>query len=260
MSSSAPCAFARPVSSRLILPRQIWPRTALLALLAVTSVAATGCLPGSLLGIGGDSGGSSYTPDYSAKAPAHRTGLPCADSDPTHLCVAVKVVSYQDSAGRPILSQAQAQANLSGVNQLWSQCHVQFTLESYQAVAASSFGLPYSPTEQDALADVRSTFENSDTLLVTATGQWSGTLGAGAANAWTELPATGPFGVVMEASVSSVSGLLAHELGHYLDLQHTSDVYNVMNPTVFANSINIIDSQCSTARATAISFWGAALR
>ena len=60
--------------------------------------------------------------------------------------------------------------------------------------------------------------------------------------------------------MASVYTLIAHELGHYLNLEHVSDQYNVMNPVVYGNSFNLTDDQCAEARATAISFWSNALR
>jgi hypothetical protein len=192
--------------------------------------------------------------------PAHQASLPCKDSDPTHLCVALNYVVYEESSGQPIIPQSQAEANVEGINSVWSQCHVQFYLEKFTAANPSSAGLNYAPSTSDELATVRSEFADKARLSVVTTGQWTGTLGSQAANGWTELPPVGPFGTVLEASVASISNLIAHELGHYLNLVHVADEYNVMNPVVYSNSLNITDDQCSDARATAISFWGAMLR
>ena len=53
---------------------------------------------------------------------------------------------------------------------------------------------------------------------------------------------------------------MAHELGHALNLGHVEDKYDVMSPIVYGNSLNLTDAQCRESRATAISFWRAALR
>jgi len=71
---------------------------------------------------------------------------------------------------------------------------------------------------------------------------------------------TGPFGVVLEQSVATYGSIVAHELGHYLNLQHTSDAYNIMSPIIYTNSLTLTGDQCAEARATALSFWGNMLR
>ena len=169
-------------------------------------------------------------------------------------------MSYEDSSGTAVVSQAEASANVKNINSLWSQCHIQFYLESFQAINSSSYGLEYESSTMDELSKVRSSLASSTQMLVVTTGVWGGSLGAQSANAWTELPPVGPFGAVVEGSVGQYYNIVAHELGHYLNLVHVSDQYNVMNPVVYSNSMNIIDTQCSMARATAISFWGAMLR
>lgn len=227
----------------------------------VLSSALTACDPGNLLGSGGDSGTATFTPNYSEAPPAHAANLPCGDSDPTHLCIALKYVSYSDpTSGQPIVDQSQAAANVQGINSVWTQCQVQFTLETYQAVNPATLGLPFAPATQDDLGSARQALQGSTTLLVTTSGQWTGDLGAATANAWSVLPPEGPFGSVLEASVATIPNLIAHELGHQLNLVHVADQYDVMNPIIYSNSLNMTDDQCSMARATAISFWGPALR
>lgn len=221
---------------------------------------ATACNPGDMLGSSGDSGSSTYTPDYSLPPPPHSASLPCQDPDTNHLCVALNYVSYEGGPSQPIVAQAQALQNVQNISSLWAQCNIQFYLENYQAADPSTSGLPYQPESMDDLTNVRSAFPSSNELTVVTTGQWTGDLGAQAPNAWTEMPPVGPFGVVMEASVSTIYNLIAHELGHYMNLVHVADEYNVMNPTIYANSLNLTADQCSEARATAISFWGAMLR
>ena len=222
-------------------------------------LALTACNPGDLLGNGGNSGGG-YTPDMSKAPPAHSASLPCGDSDPTHLCVAVKYAVFQDSSGVPIVSPSQAAQNVDGVNSIWTQCHVQFYLEKFAEVDPGSYSIPFQPGSPDDLQSVRQALDESDTLLVATTGQFTGDLAANPANAWTQMPPVGPFGSTLEQSVGAYPGIIAHELGHYLNLQHVSDQFDVMNPTIYANSLNLTSDQCAMARATAISFWGAALR
>jgi hypothetical protein len=227
-------------------------------IISLTSLSA--CNVGDVLGKGGDSGNNTFAPDYSMTAPAHRAELPCADQNSNHLCIALKYASFQDSSGAPIVTNPQAKQNITAVNTLWSQCHIQFYVESYTQIDPKSYGLAYSSSTSDDLQSVRGALSDGNTLLVAITGQWSGNLGSQSANAWTSLPPVGPFGSVFEQSVAKYPNLIAHELGHSLNLSHESDSFNVMNPVVYSNSLNLTDTQCSEARATAISFWGSVLR
>jgi hypothetical protein len=241
-------------------PFRFRPACQILSVLSLSAISAA-CTPGNVLGIGGNSGTQQYLPDFNQSAPAHRASQPCGDSDSSHLCIALKYVTYKDvSSGVATVSNAQAIQSISGVNSVWSQCHIQFFVESYTAVDARTYGLEYNSSTSDELQSVRNALADSNRLLIVTTGQWAGTLGAQAANAWTVMPPIGAFGSVLEPSVAGFPNLIAHELGHYLNLEHAADHFNVMNPVVYSNSLNIIDSQCSEARATAISFWGAALR
>ena len=236
-----------------------WARVFSATLLFCTPFVTAACDPGQMLGLSGDSGSSTFTPNYNEAPPAHSGSLPCGDNDPTHLCVALDYVAYNDGSD-PLVSESQAQNNVQGINSVWEQCQVQFYLETYTAASPQNYSLPFAPATNSDLSNVRSAFTKSNQLVVVTTGQWTGDLGAQAPNAWTEMPPVGPFGSVLEASVSNVSNLIAHELGHYLNLVHVADEYDVMNPTVYENSLNLTTDQCSMARATAISFWGAALR
>lgn len=242
-----------------------YPRTrafSAVGFLSLTLVAfnGSGCYPGDLLGQGGDAGARHYEPDYSLAAPAHRPELPCGDSDSSHLCLALNYVAYQGSGPAMMVSRNQASSNVSQVNTVWAQCHIQFFVEQYSAVDPTTRGLAYQPSTGAELTGVREAFAEANQLLVVTTGQWRGDLGADGANAWTVLPSVGPFGVVMEGMIGSTSNLIAHELGHYLNLEHANDVYNAMNPIIYGNSINLTDAQCAEARATAISFWSSMLR
>jgi hypothetical protein len=55
-------------------------------------------------------------------------------------------------------------------------------------------------------------------------------------------------GVVIQIGLGSFSALLAHEVGHYLGLEHTNATNNVMNPTVGSGNTNITNSQGADLR------------
>jgi hypothetical protein len=187
--------------------------------------------------------------------PVPGAGTGCDSDDPKHICLAVKYVTYEDSAGTPTLTEDEVRSNLKGINALWSQCNVSFALKRYASVDPSDYGLLYQPTTQSSLNTIRSKLNDGDSLLVVSTATWAGSLGAGSANAWTMLPGGGPYGVVLERPVDDNANLIAHELGHYLNLDHVSDSYAMMSPVIYERSENIYDSQCATARSAAKYFW-----
>jgi hypothetical protein len=231
-----------------------------LAALGFSALAFSACTPGDILGQDGQAEGARYVPNYSLSPPSHRADLPCGSDDPNQLCLAVKYVAFTDAAGNAVLSASEVDANIQIINSTWEQCGFSFTLDSYSSVAPSSVGLPFQPSQEDELSGMRARLASDTALLVATTGQWVGELGAGSANAWAVLPGQGPFGVVVEQGAGGYANLIAHELGHYLNLDHVDDVYNVMNPTIYSNSINLSDAQCREARATAISYWARMLR
>ena len=54
--------------------------------------------------------------------------------------------------------------------------------------------------------------------------------------------------------------IIAHELGHYLNLLHVSDSSALMNPVIYSSSKSLYSSQCNTARAAANYYWSRAQR
>jgi hypothetical protein len=65
----------------------------------------------------------------------------------------------------------------------------------------------------------------------------------------------GPFGAILERPVASFANIIAHELGHYLNLYHVSDATDIMNPIIYSSSTKLTSSQCATARSAASFFW-----
>ena len=200
--------------------------------------------------------------DASAAPVGPPLGPTCHNDDPNHLCLGVKYVVYKDAAGQLAASQDAALKNLKTMNQIWSSCNISFQIDQFGGVNPSDFGLKYRTQNTPELDDVRNSFADDSTLLMVTTGQWdrSGTLGSTKANAWTAMPGGAPYGVVLEKPVGDFAGILAHELGHYLNLNHVNDSSDLMDPIIYSQSTFLSDSQCAGARATALGSWQKMIR
>ncbi len=188
-----------------------------------------------------------------------RVGDSCVTSDPNHICLGLKVVAYQDSAGVATLSQAVAISDVQAINSVWNQCNLGFQINQFEQADPVHYGLSYQPANLSELNPIRSALDETNTLLVVITGPWNrtGTLGSTGANAWTNMPGYGPFGAVLEKSVANYPNIIGHELGHYLNLDHVSDTSNLMNPIIYTSSMQLSSGQCATARSAAASYWTA---
>jgi hypothetical protein len=51
------------------------------------------------------------------------------------------------------------------------------------------------------------------------------------------------------------ANIIAHELGHYMNLAHVSDQTNLMNPVIYASSNTITSDQCTGTRRAVEYFW-----
>src|SRR6185312_15046001 len=122
--------------------------------------------------------------------------------------------------------------------QEYAQCGMAVKLEQYQQVDPASQGLPNGLTSMDQLDPIRTAFDDPKYLVVINTGAWDHNQ-MGAANAWTAMPGENPSGAVIEGPVASDAPIVAHELGHYLGLDHVSDQTDMMNPIIYPNSTTI---------------------
>jgi hypothetical protein len=191
--------------------------------------------------------------------PSSMVGTGCHSNDPNQICIGVKFVTFKDSAGTPTVTQNQAIADMATTNVIWKQCNIAFQIDEYSAVAPGDSNLEYATSSFSALDTIRNQFNDGKTFLVAVTGQWVGALNTNA-NAWTNLPGSGSYGAIFESSVGTYGNIVAHELGHYLNLDHVNDQSDVMNPVIYDNSIGLYNSQCSAARAAATGYWGKMLR
>jgi hypothetical protein len=188
-----------------------------------------------------------------------KANLPFVDDeisgDPNHLTLAVKFVEYIQEDGQPILTAEEVKNLVKGMNNLVKVCNFHFRVEEYVPVTAADFGLANNPRSMGELDGIRSQFDSDRHLVVVNTGSWGLP-----ANAWTAMPGSTPSGAVVEAPVANDAPLVAHELGHYLNLDHASDPANMMSPTIYKTSTFISQGQCADMRQAALTVRSGALR
>lgn len=187
-------------------------------------------------------------------------GTSCTSSDPNQICLGLKYVVYEDNSAVPVVTSDQALSNIDEMNSVWSQCNIAFQVDDFVSVKPSTLGLNYNTSTSGELSTIRQKLADSEKLVVVTTGTWSGTLGSGSANAWTAMPGSGLYGAILEATVGDYPNIIAHELGHYLNLGHASDASNLMNPVIYSTSTAITSSQCNGARAAVSAYWQAMKR
>ncbi len=174
------------------------------------------------------------------------------------ITLAVNYVAYERN-GKPVLTQEETQAVFAKVNKVIARCGIRYKLEEYKSVNPADAGLEYNMSSMNELDQIRGAFESNKALVVVGTGSWDKS-GMGPANAWAAMPGQFPAGVVMEAPVVDNANIVAHELGHYLSLDHSSNQSNLMSPVIYDTSTHLSETQCADMRETASSFWTAALR
>ena len=179
----------------------------------------------------------------------------CVSNDPNHQCIGLKIVSFQDSSRVSILQQADAQELVRGMNAIWKPCDVSFQLESFLSIDPSDKNLSYSPNWKTESGQVRAAFEEKDTFLIVAVGPW-----ANSTIAVTQMPGTGPHGVLVEKDYARNPLTVGHELGHYQGLLHLRDNTNLMSPYIGPNTAKLSQAQCNLARSTNFSNWPQMLR
>jgi hypothetical protein len=239
MSRTSAVARASVLSCKFILP----------ALTLLGAVACGGASAGTTVGNGGTA------------LPVGNPALASLTDDGTFqgTVLSLKYVSYMREDGKPVLSKEQAVHVVKQVNGLYERCGIRFRLEEYVEAESSRYGLPFNVNSVSSMDSIRTPFASDRSLVVVNTGDWDQSR-MGSANAWTAMPGEHPLGAVLESVVADNANIAAHELGHYLGLDHVSDSLNLMNPIIYGNSIQLTESQCEGMRATAQSVHTAALR
>ena len=174
------------------------------------------------------------------------------------MTLALKFVEFAPD-GRPVLSRLQAARVVDGINTVYAQCAIRVRLEQYEQVNPQLYGLGRALTSADQMDSVRAPFDSDQYLVVIHTGAWRhGPMGP--ANAWTAMPGQLPAGAVLESVVASNGNITAHEIGHYLGLDHAHDHSDLMNPIIYHDSVRITPEQCQQMRATAMATRAKAIR
>jgi hypothetical protein len=201
-------------------------------------------------------------PPAPAPATPPSVGPNCHSSSPDQICLGLKYVVYKDGSGNPVESQQTAISNVQAINDVWKQCHVAFQIDQFQPVNPSDSKQSLDTANLSDLQPIRQDYASDNELVVVTTGKWdrSGSLGDTGANAWTAMPGDGPYGTVLESPVGDDSNVIAHELGHYLSLDHVNNEAQLMNPIIYNTSTQITDGECKAAQTTAHQFWSKMLR
>jgi hypothetical protein len=175
------------------------------------------------------------------------------------ILLALKVVSFSKEGKSPVLDEKRLNKLVQDINSIYSICNIRFKLEDFSKIKPETYGLPFHLSSVEKMHEIRRPFDDPRYLVVIATGSWDHKK-MGAANAWTAMPGESPAGAVLEEPVSTFAGIVAHEIGHYLSLNHLGDSTNVMNPIIYTNSNQLTASQCQNMRTTAVRFRGSAIR
>jgi hypothetical protein len=178
---------------------------------------------------------------------------------PDSVSMALKFVQFADDTNSPPLNDRKVKKLIQELNQIYSVCNMSFQLGEYQVVKPADYGLPMVPSSVKKMHEFRKPFDDPRYLVIINTGKWDHTK-MGTPNAWTAMPGETPAGAVLEAPVSDFAGIVAHELGHYLNLNHLDNNKNLMNPIIYGSSTELTEAQCTRMRATAITHRPAAMR
>jgi hypothetical protein len=204
---------------------------------------------------------STAVPRIAGSRPSTLTGgESCRSNDPRKLCFAIRYVSYRDESGVAVANRKMAIEQVRKANALWAQCGIAFELENYETADPRRHGLRFGEESERETYEIRRRFARPSSLLVVVTGEWSSY-----AVAWTEPPGFETHGTILSSEVASDPEILAHELGHYLNLDHPVSQprewrANLMNWRVYPDSRRLTQAQCARARKAGTTSWKSARR
>ena len=148
---------------------------------------------------------------------------------------------------------------LGGINQVWSQCGIEFLPARLANVSAGDLKVSYSPRSEGDLSAIAAALNPQgygNTLPLTIAGAWNinnnGWIISGLGWAFVrpnhELDHIGAMVDAKSLQGPNAADLLAHELGHALSLQHATEESNVMIPEAHTLGKRFSVAQCEQAR------------
>jgi hypothetical protein len=186
------------------------------------------------------------------------------------LDIAVRYLSFTDSNGTAVVNQGEVQEAMDYASRIWAQCGIGFRLENFQEIQAESIGTRFNPANYSELDQMRINTQQDTDLIFIATGKWnrSGTLGSSGSNCFSSFPGDEAEGIVCEKSSAASPTMIAHEVGHWVDLRHTNSPStdgvddtnagnvgnNLMDHFVGPSNTEMTRGQCARAR-SAIAEW-----
>jgi len=174
----------------------------------------------------------------------------CKSKDPEFQCLKLKIISYDTETGGTVITEQESNRLIGELNQVWSPCKIGFEIESYERLNPATRGLSMNPNWRTEGSQIRSAFNDQQSLLVVAVGNFSAST-----IAVTEMPGYGPYGTLVESSYAKNALTVGHELGHYMGLYHIRNTSNLMNPYIGPHTEFLSESQCSIARSTNNRYW-----
>jgi hypothetical protein len=179
----------------------------------------------------------------------------CESNDPEVHCIGLKVVSFENQSGSPVLKESETLKLITEMNEVWKPCKVAFQLEKFQSLQPESVGLPYSPDWKRDSDSIRAHFDEDNRFLIVAVGPWTNSTIAVA-----QMPGNGPYGVLVSEKYAKNAYTVGHELGHYQGLYHLRNKRNLMNSYIGPFTSGLGSAQCSIARRTNLKYWQKMLR
>lgn len=185
------------------------------------------------------------------------------------LKVAVRYLAFRGGDGA-VAKRDAVEKMVSHMSDVWSQCYIGFMLENYSEIEPSGINAQFSPANYSELDSMREATQSDSDLEIIGSGKWNraGDLGNSGSNCYSSFPGDQAQGIVCEASSAASPTIMAHEVGHWLNLYHTDDptsdyiddttwqnqAGNLMLHLVAPTNTELTHGQCARARSAIAKF------